>query len=771
MSDSIRVLVTGAAGQIAYSLLFSIAKGDVFGKDQPITLLLLDITPMLPVLDGVVMELQDCALPLLREIIPTDKEEVAFKDLDAAILVGSMPRREGMERKDLLKANVAIFKSQGAALEKYAKKTVKVLVVGNPANTNCLIAAKSAPSIPKENFSCLTRLDHNRARSQVAIRCGVPATNVKNMIIWGNHSSTQYPDVHHCLVNMSGSELACFDAVKDDAWLKGDFIATVQQRGAAVIKARKLSSAMSAAKAICDHMRDIWSGTPQDEFTSMGVYSSGNSYGVPADLIYSFPIKIKDKNWTIVDGLAINDFSRSKMDATAAELIEERDMAVSFLGDMLYSAKTVRHRAAIIDGATTRLCIPAKKRAMRVMQLMGHSSTPEAESTFTMERKDLAIFYSQGAALEKYAKKTSDSIRVLVTGAAGQIAYSLLFNIAKGDVFGKDQPITLLLLDITPMLPVLDGVVMELQDCALSLLRDHAGLAITPGAKCPYCKLLSEQEKCRRANVYAEIAGDEIIPTDKERVAFKDLDAAILVGSMPRREGMERKDLLKANVAIFKSQGAALEKYAKKTVKVLVVGNTNCLIAAMSAPSIPKENFSCLTRLEHNRARSRVAIRCGVPANNVKNMIIWGNHSSTQYPDVHHCLVNMSGSELACFDAVKDDAWLKGDFIATVQQRGAADTKARKLSSAMSAAKAICDHMRDIWSGTPQDEFTSMGVYSSGNSYGVPADLIYSFPIQIKDKNWTIVDGLAINDFSRSRMDATAAELIEERDMAVSFLG
>ncbi|XP_060943152.1 malate dehydrogenase, cytoplasmic-like [Limanda limanda] len=284
---------------------------------------------MLPVLDGVVMELQDCALSLLKEIIPTDKERVAFKDLDAAILVSSMPRREGMERKDLLKDNVAIFKSQGAALEKYAKKTVKVLVVGN---TNCLIAAKSAPSIPKENFSCLTRLGHNRARSRVAIRCGVPATNVKNIIIWGNNSSTQYPDVHHCLVNISGSELACFDAVKDDAWLKGDFIATVKQRGAADTKARKLSSAMSVAKAICDHMRDIWSGTPQDEFTSMGVYSSGNSYGVPADLIYSFPVQIKDKNWTIVDGLAINDFSRSRMDATATELIEERDMAVSFLG-------------------------------------------------------------------------------------------------------------------------------------------------------------------------------------------------------------------------------------------------------------------------------------------------------------------------------------------------------------------------------------------------------------------------------------------------------
>lgn len=331
MADSIRVLVTGAAGQIAYSLLFSIAKGDVFGKEQQITLLLLDIPPMMPVLQGVVMEMQDCALPLLKEIIATDKEEVAFKDLDAAILVGSMPRREGMERKDLLKANVAIFKSQGAALDKYAKKTVKVLVVGNPANTNCLIAAKSALSIPKENFSCLTRLDHNRARSQVAMKCGVPATNVKNVIIWGNHSSTQYPDVHHCVVQMSGAEMACFDAVKDDAWLKGDFIATVQQRGAAVIKARKLSSAMSAATAICDHMRDIWSGTPQNEFTSMGVYSNGNTYGVPDDLVYSFPVRIQDKNWTIVNGLDINEFSRAKMDATAKELIEERDTALEFL--------------------------------------------------------------------------------------------------------------------------------------------------------------------------------------------------------------------------------------------------------------------------------------------------------------------------------------------------------------------------------------------------------------------------------------------------------
>nr|XP_009937148.1 PREDICTED: malate dehydrogenase, cytoplasmic [Opisthocomus hoazin] len=329
--EPIRVLVTGAAGQIAYSLLYSIAKGDVFGKEQPLVLVLLDITPMMTVLEGVVMELQDCALPLLREVIPTDKEEVAFKDLDIAILVGSMPRREGMERKDLLKANVKIFKSQGAALDKYAKKTVKVVVVGNPANTNCLIASKSAPSIPKENFSCLTRLDHNRAKSQIALKLGVTANDVKNVIIWGNHSSTQYPDVNHAKVNVKGKEVGVYEAIKDDSWLKGDFILTVQQRGAAVIKARKLSSAMSAAKAICDHVRDIWFGTPVGEFVSMGVISDGNSYGVPEDLLYSFPVVIKDKAWKFVEGLPINDFSREKMDLTAKELTEEKETAVEFL--------------------------------------------------------------------------------------------------------------------------------------------------------------------------------------------------------------------------------------------------------------------------------------------------------------------------------------------------------------------------------------------------------------------------------------------------------
>ncbi|MEE6474604.1 hypothetical protein FKM82_010439 [Ascaphus truei] len=331
MSAPLRVLVTGAAGQIAYSLLYSIAKGDVFGKDQPLVLVLLDITPMMTVLEGVVMELEDCALPLLKEVIATDKEEVAFKDLDLAVLVGSMPRREGMERKDLLKANVKIFKSQGAALDKYSKKSVKVVVVGNPANTNCLTALKSAPSIPKDNFSCLTRLDHNRAKAQLALRLHVASDDVKNVIIWGNHSSTQYPDACHATVKVDGKKVGIYEAVKDDSWLKGDFIATVQQRGSAVIKARKLSSAMSAAKAICDHIRSIWFGTPEGEFVSMGVISDGNTYGVAEDLLYSFPVTIKNKTWKIVEGLNINDFSRGKMDLTAKELLDEKETAFEFL--------------------------------------------------------------------------------------------------------------------------------------------------------------------------------------------------------------------------------------------------------------------------------------------------------------------------------------------------------------------------------------------------------------------------------------------------------
>ncbi|XP_069090326.1 malate dehydrogenase, cytoplasmic [Pleurodeles waltl] len=331
MPEPIRVLVTGAAGQIAYSLLPPIAKGVVFGNDQPIVLILLDITPMMTALEGVVMELEDSAFPLLTAVIATDKEEVAFKDLDVAVLVGSMPRREGMERKDLLKANVKIFKSQGAALDKYSKKSVKVLVVGNPANTNCLTAAKSAPSIPKDNFSCLTRLDHNRAKAQISLRLKLQCDDVKNVIIWGNHSSTQYPDVTHAKVKVQGKEVGVYEAIKDDAYLKGDFISTVQQRGATVIKARKLSSAMSAAKAICDHLQDIWFGTKEGEFVSMGVISDGNSYGIPEDLIYSFPVTIKNKSWSFVEGLPINDFSREKMDLTAKELVEEKETAFEFL--------------------------------------------------------------------------------------------------------------------------------------------------------------------------------------------------------------------------------------------------------------------------------------------------------------------------------------------------------------------------------------------------------------------------------------------------------
>uniref|UniRef100_A0A3B4YVZ7 Malate dehydrogenase, cytoplasmic n=1 Tax=Seriola lalandi dorsalis TaxID=1841481 RepID=A0A3B4YVZ7_SERLL len=318
------------------SLLYSIAKGDVFGKDQPIILVLLDIPPMLPVLDGVVMELQDCALPLLREVIPTDKVEVGFKDLDAAILVGSMPRKEGMERKDLLKANVAIFKTQGAALDKYAKKTVKVTPPPCTSESLTAFSSDSSPAFFIWLFSLLfSDVNDSAAVSvphpQVAMRCGVSSDKVKNVIIWGNHSSTQYPDVHHAKVNVHGSETAAYDAVKDEAWLRGDFISTVQLRGAAVIKARKLSSAMSAAKAICDHMRDIWFGTKEGEFISMGVYAGGNSYGIPEDLIYSFPVQIKNKTWKVFDGLPINDFSRAKMDATAAELVEERDTAMDFL--------------------------------------------------------------------------------------------------------------------------------------------------------------------------------------------------------------------------------------------------------------------------------------------------------------------------------------------------------------------------------------------------------------------------------------------------------
>lgn len=283
---------------------------------------------MMGVLEGVVMEISDCALPLVKEVIPTADPAVAFKDVDAAFLVGAMPRKEGMERKDLLSANVKIFKVQGEALDKYAKKDVKVLVVGNPANTNALICSKYAPSIPKENFTAMTRLDQNRATAQIAARVGVNVANVKNVIIWGNHSSTQFPDVRHAVVDKDGASTPVYTAVNDEKWLQNDFLTTIQKRGAAVIAARKMSSAMSAAKAAGDHMKDLWQGTAPGQWVSMGVVSDG-SYGAPKDVVFSFPVTIKDKKWAIVQGLNIDSFSRSKLDITGKELLEEKNEALS----------------------------------------------------------------------------------------------------------------------------------------------------------------------------------------------------------------------------------------------------------------------------------------------------------------------------------------------------------------------------------------------------------------------------------------------------------
>lgn len=329
-AEPLRVVVTGAAGQIAYSLLYMIAKGDVFGPDQPLILHLLDIPVMMGVLEGVVMELADCALPLLRDVIPTDDPVVAFTDVSSAFLVGAMPRKQGMERKDLLAANVKIFKVQGEALDKYAKKDVKVLVVGNPANTNALICSKYAPSIPKENFSAMTRLDQNRAQAQIAAKLNVPVGTVSNVIIWGNHSSTQYPDASHAVIDKNGNIEKAVDAIGNEQWLRETFLATVQKRGAAVIAARKMSSAMSAAKAASDHMRDWFLGTKSGKFVSMGVISDG-AYGVPKDVIFSFPVIIENRKWKVVEGLPIDDFSRSMLDATGKELCEEREEALQII--------------------------------------------------------------------------------------------------------------------------------------------------------------------------------------------------------------------------------------------------------------------------------------------------------------------------------------------------------------------------------------------------------------------------------------------------------
>ena len=322
----VKVAVTGAAGQICYSLLFRIASGALLGPDQPVELRLLEITPALKALEGVVMELDDCAFPLLSKVEIGDDAKQVFDGVNLAMLVGARPRTAGMERGDLLSANGAIFTAQGKALNDVAADDIKVLVTGNPANTNALIAMSNAPDIPAERFNALTRLDHNRAISQVAAKLGVPVTAIKHMTIWGNHSATQYPDLFHAEVD--GRNAA--EAVNDQAWIEEYFIPTVAKRGAAIIAARGASSAASAANATVEHMRDWVLGTPAGEWVSMAVPSDG-SYGVPEGIISSFPCTVTDGKYEIVQGLEIDDFSRGKIDASVAELIDEKN-AVTELG-------------------------------------------------------------------------------------------------------------------------------------------------------------------------------------------------------------------------------------------------------------------------------------------------------------------------------------------------------------------------------------------------------------------------------------------------------
>jgi malate dehydrogenase len=322
----VRVAVTGAAGQIGYSLLFRIASGQLLGEDQPVILHLLDITPALAALNGVAMELEDCAFPLLQGVVQSDDPDVAFADVNYAMLVGARPRSKGMERKDLLEANGAIFTVQGKALSDNAASDVRILVVGNPANTNALIAMNNAPNIPHERFTAMTRLDHNRALAQLADKTDSTVNDITKMTIWGNHSATQYPDLFHSEVK--GQNAA--ELVNDQAWLEGEFIPTVQQRGAAIIEARGLSSAASAANAAIDHVHDWALGTPDGDWVSMAIPSDG-SYGVPEGLMSSFPVTCSGGEYAIVQGLEIDEFSRGRIDASVAELAEERD-AVSELG-------------------------------------------------------------------------------------------------------------------------------------------------------------------------------------------------------------------------------------------------------------------------------------------------------------------------------------------------------------------------------------------------------------------------------------------------------
>jgi malate dehydrogenase len=319
MKSPVNVAITGAAGQIGYALAFRVASGQMLGPDQPINLHLLEITPALGTLQGVVMELNDCAFPTLNKIVATDDAKVAFKDCNVALLVGARPRGPGMERKDLLMANAQIFSAQGKALDAVADRNVRVLVVGNPANTNSLIAQRNAPNLNPRNFTAMVRLDHNRALSQLAEKTGTHISQIKHAIIWGNHSATQYPDLHQATVNGKAAL-----SLVDQAWYADTFIPVVQQRGAAIIKARGQSSAASAASAAIDHVRDWVLGTAAGDWVSMGVPSDG-SYGIPAGVIYGYPVTCKNGDYQIVQGLSVNDFSRARMDATHKELLEERD--------------------------------------------------------------------------------------------------------------------------------------------------------------------------------------------------------------------------------------------------------------------------------------------------------------------------------------------------------------------------------------------------------------------------------------------------------------
>ena len=326
MKPALNVAITGAAGAIGYALAFRVASGAMLGPDQPVNLHLLEITPALPTLQGVVMELADCAFPTLNKVVATDDAKVAFRDCHAALLVGARPRGPGMERKDLLLANAQIFSAQGKALNEVADRNIKVLVVGNPANTNALIARANARDLNPANFTAMTRLDHNRALSQLAEKTGTHVTAIRKMTIWGNHSATQYPDVSHTIVNGKAAK-----SLVDQKWLEETFIPVVQQRGAAIIKARGASSAASAASAAIDHIHDWFAGTHPGDWVSMAVPSDG-SYGIKEGVIYSYPVTVKDGAYSIVQGLSVDEFSRKRMDATDKELREERDGVKDLLG-------------------------------------------------------------------------------------------------------------------------------------------------------------------------------------------------------------------------------------------------------------------------------------------------------------------------------------------------------------------------------------------------------------------------------------------------------